>query len=241
MSDKVLGIVIPVWNNWNYTKRALQDLLKLPKDHVIIVVDNGSTDETKDLTDKGFDGKVVVHRFGANLGFAKACNAGFAVGVDLGFENIMFLNNDIRVLKDHETWTQGLISSARKGFIVGPTVGCLDEKLAFVCEASKWPTRGYGYLSGWNITASVETWNKLVIEDTARPFTVCPGPFSTEFGLAYFEDTDMGLRAREQKIPCEVVSVPVNHFGKATSTKLGLSGLYLHAKPIFLKKWEGRV
>jgi GT2 family glycosyltransferase len=229
-TNQTLAIVIPVWNNWIYTKRALSDLRKLPDDHKIIIVDNGSTDETKDLTEDG----ICIVRNATNLGFAKACNAGFAKAVQLGFENVMFLNNDIRVQHSFDSWTQPVIAAAKRGSIAGPTVGCLDKDLGFICEASKWPSRGYGYLSGWNITASVNVWNQLVLENHE-------GPFSIEFGLAYFEDTDLGLRAREQNIPCEVVPVPVNHLGKATSKKLGLSGLYQHAKPIFMNKWKERV
>lgn len=231
VNDKVLAVVIPVWNNWSYTKKAIQDLSNLPEDHIVIIVDNGSTDETISLV--GND-NLIIHRNGENLGFAKACNIGFSIAKSLGFENVMFLNNDIKVLHSHASWTQPLLTAARKGSIVGPTVGCLDSNLGFVCESSKWPSRGYGYLSGWNITASVTVWNQLILDGH-------DGPFSTEFGIAYFEDTDMGLRAREQKIPCEVVPVPVNHFGKATSKKLGLSGLYQHAMPIFINKWKDRV
>lgn len=43
----VLSIVIPVFNKYAFTKACLTDLSKLPEDHQIIIVDNGSTDETR--------------------------------------------------------------------------------------------------------------------------------------------------------------------------------------------------
>lgn len=41
-----LSIIMPVFNKINFTKSALNDLFLLPEDHQIIVVDNGSTDDT---------------------------------------------------------------------------------------------------------------------------------------------------------------------------------------------------
>lgn len=231
--DKKLAIVIPVFNNWTYTKRAITDLLKLPEDHTIFIVDNGSADDTKNITEKGYNGRVVVKRNSENLGFARACNIGYSSAKNLGYENVMFLNNDIGVFGNPTCWTDPLISSARRGNIAGPTVGCLDKNLNFICESNKWPTNGYGYLSGWNITAAIATWDKLVIDNNL-------GPFSIEF-VTYFEDTDLGFRAKILGITCEVIPVPVRHIGKVTSKKVGISSLYLHAKPIFIKKWKGKV
>ena len=42
-------------------------------------------------------------------------------------------------------------------------------------------------------------------------------------------------------IRCDVVPVPVKHHGRVTSTKVGLSELYLHAKPIFMNKWKHKI
>lgn len=228
--SKKLAIVIPVWNNWNYTKRAIDQLLRLPDDHSIFIIDNGSTDTTKDLQETK---RVYVRRNEDNQGFARGSNYGYYTAKELGFENVLFLNNDIKVFGNFDSWTSPLIARADKGHIAGPTVGCLDDNLNFITEATKWPTRGHGYLSGWCICASVTTWDKLVLDGDL-------GPFSTEFGLAYFEDPDMAFRVKELGIQCDVVPVPVKHLGKATSKKLGLSSLYLHAKPIFLKKWGSK-
>jgi glycosyltransferase involved in cell wall biosynthesis len=46
MNDKVLSIVVVVFNKWNFTKSCLKDLVQLPADHEIIVIDNASSDET---------------------------------------------------------------------------------------------------------------------------------------------------------------------------------------------------
>ena len=44
-----LSICIPVYNKYAFTKSCLDDLYKLPEDHEIIIIDNGSTDDTGSL------------------------------------------------------------------------------------------------------------------------------------------------------------------------------------------------
>ena len=234
-----LSIIIPVFNNWNLTKATLKDLSELPDDHEVIIVDNGSTDDTQMmLTTMFFDGSggpilpggFRYIRNEINEGFGKACNKGFKASRG---QYTMFLNNDVRVQDNYKTWTQPLIAAAKNdiingyGAIVGPTMGQLDNNLNFVKEANT-NLDGNSYMSGWCITASKETWKKLDISDNEI--------FSEEF-FCYFEDTDLGFRARDAGIPTQIVPVPVIHFGKMTSKKLNISELYLNARTIFVNKW----
>lgn len=232
MSDKKLAIVMPVWNQWAYTQRAIIDLAALPDTHLLVIVDNGSTDGNSQLRSSV---RLEVVRHSTNLGFAKGSDSGFARAVELGYENVMFLNNDIRVFaegKAAETWTEPLLQAAQDGYIAGPTAGCLDEQFNFICEASKLPARGYGYLSGWNITASTKTWQKLILPGDA-------GPFSTKF-VSYFEDTDLSLRAQKLGIGLKIVDVPVRHIGRVTGKKAGLSTLYTQSKKTFIDIWGSK-
>lgn len=224
-----LAIVIPVWNNWAYTKRAISDLSPLPQDHGFVIVDNGSTDNTKQLQSSA---RLSVVRHPKNLGFAKGCNTGYEKAVSLGYENVMFLNNDIRIAEENSVWTEPIISEAQNGFLVGPTIGLLDTQLNFVREVNKIPTIGFlYYLSGWNITASVVTWNRLILEGDT-------GPFSTKF-ISYFEDTDLSFRAKGMDIELKVVDVPVRHIGRVTGKKV-LSDLYLKSKKTFIEIWANK-
>jgi GT2 family glycosyltransferase len=222
-----LAICIPVYNQWAYTKRAIQDLSVLPENHKLFIVDNGSSDNTKNLFSSG---KIQVIRNTKNLGFAIASNQAFAQAVELGYENVMFLNNDIRIQKPNSVWTEPLLQAAQEGYIVGPTAGSLDNQFNFICESSKLPTKGYGYISGWNITASVATWKRLVLNGDV-------GPFNTKF-ISYFEDTDLSLRAQKMGIGLKIIDVPVRHIGRVTGTSIGLSDLYKQSKKTFMDIWE---
>lgn len=220
--SKILSIVIPVYNKWNFTKSCLNDLSKLPNDHEIIIIDNGSSDETqKQLEDNK---EIIYHRNNDNLGFGKACNIGYNISFG---KNVMFLNNDIRVKNNYENWTKYLIEAA-KDAIVGPTMGQLDNNLNFIQEANRYLS-GNSYMSGWCITSSREIWNKLIIKNYL-------GPFNEEY-FCYFEDTDLSFRVREMNIKMKVIDVPVVHFGKVTSKSLNTAKLYKEAREIFVKKW----
>ena len=226
-----LAIVIPVFNNWRFTKRALQDLSALPKDHKLFIVDNGSTDETKKLKSSG---NIQVIKSPVNLGFGKSCNMAFNIAVEkFKFENVMFLNNDIGVFDKFDSWTSNLISVAEQGCIVGPTAGCLTDKFDFICESNKLPTLGHGYISGWNITASTNTWNKLILEDEL-------GPFRSNSFFAYFEDTDLSFRAKELGIELKIEPVPVRHIGRATGNIVGISKLYQKSRATFIDIWGNK-
>lgn len=231
---KILSIVVPCYNKWNFTKACLEDLSQLPEDHEIIIVDNGSSDETeKNLKENK---RIVYHRNGVNLGFAQACNIGYDWA---SAPNVLFLNNDIRVKSSHTDWTKPLLEHC-DSFLVGPTMGQLDANLNFVQEANK-ELSGNSYMSGWCLASSKENFKKLevprnpiLLYDRQPPTQI----FSEEFGLAYFEDTDLSFRARKLGIPFKVVDIPVVHFGKQSSSQLNVHKLYSEARKIFVKKWS---
>jgi len=87
-----VSIVIPVFNRVEYTRQCLEALAEnTPADlFEVIIVDNGSTDGTKEfLSCLGGDVTVITNE--TNLGFAKACNQGIEKAKG---EHVLLLNND---------------------------------------------------------------------------------------------------------------------------------------------------
>ncbi len=240
--DPKLTIVIPVFNKWNFTKSCLNDLMQLPEDHNIIVIDNASTDETSEELKKYPRVTVITNK--TNLGFAKACNIGWTVSYG---NNIMFLNNDIRVKSNHSDWTKSIMEAIDDNCLVGPTGGYVDSSnnFNFVYETND-PNKKINYMSGWCLAASRVVWSKLHLPRygtfPAAPYPHSPPTqiFSEEFGLAYFEDTDMGFRAKKLGIKFKLIEIPVTHFGKVSSGQINTNALYSKAKQIFLKKWGSK-
>lgn len=217
-----LSICIAVFNRWAFTANCLKDLSKL-NDTEIIVCDNGSSDETPSKLQNSKE--IVYLRNQENLGFASASNRAYSVA---SAPNVLFLNNDIRVKDNFENWIDLLLKHCQT-HLVGPTMGQLDRDLNFVQEANK-ELSGNSYMSGWCVASSKTIWDKLIINGYL-------GPFSEEY-FCYFEDTDLGWRSRQLNIPFKVVSIPVVHFGKQTSSQLNTHKLYSEARKVFIKKWK---
>jgi GT2 family glycosyltransferase/tetratricopeptide (TPR) repeat protein len=103
MSQPSVTVVIPVWNQWQFTKGCLDSLRPtLGIRDEVIVVDNGSEDFTPQGLKQFPWVKVITNE--VNQGFAIACNQGAAEATN---EIIIFLNNDTLV---PNRWIDGLIA-----------------------------------------------------------------------------------------------------------------------------------
>lgn len=243
-----LSIVIPVFNKWNFTKACLEDLFQLPIDHEIVLVDNASSDETQEECKKLNRPNFKYIRNTENFGFAKACNIGYTAS---NGNNILFLNNDIRVKSDFTNWTKALLDAIEPNALIGPTAGYVnpENNFSFVHETNNSDDK-INYMSGWCLAASRETFNKLDMDLSrdynplskaiADKFVPHQEIFSEEFGIAYFEDTDLSFRAEKMGMKFKLVEVPVHHFGKMTSKQLDTAKLYSEARKIFINKWGSK-
>ncbi|MPM81472.1 N-acetylglucosaminyl-diphospho-decaprenol L-rhamnosyltransferase [bioreactor metagenome] len=90
--DKI-SIIIVTWNTSQITKKCVDTINQYIPNQEIIVVDNGSQDDTVEILKKIKNVKLVEN--GANLGFAKANNIGFNFATS---EYIVFMNSDIELL-----------------------------------------------------------------------------------------------------------------------------------------------
>lgn len=224
--DFDLSIIVLGHNKKNFTYACLKDLFQLPSNVEVIFVDNGSTDGThKDCP------QTDPHRF---LYIFSTENLGFAGGNQLGYQratgkNIMFLNNDIRVNSNHSNWTDDLLSKLEEDTLIGPTGGFLDEKTFEFKYETNDARKKINYISGWCITATKNTWNKLDLGNGEI--------FDKLYSPAYFEDSDLSWRAKEQGIKLKLVNVPLTHFGHVTAKDLGINYLYKQSHRKFKQKW----
>jgi len=90
-----LSIIIVTWNTAKITQKCVQTINKFLDNPEIIIVDNGSEDNTVKLLSSEKNIKIIENH--ANLGFAKANNIGlkYATG-----EYILFMNSDIELIDD---------------------------------------------------------------------------------------------------------------------------------------------
>src|SRR5271169_3428718 len=79
--------------NWNGKSDTLACLESLPEDHLVIVVDNGSTDDSVEAISQTFP-DVILLKTGENLGYAGGNNVGIEYALKHGADLVLLLNND---------------------------------------------------------------------------------------------------------------------------------------------------
>src|SRR3972149_6164646 len=213
----MLSIIISAFNKINFTMSALNDLFRLETDYEILLIDNASTDDTKNKLSQINKCNFHYIRNNDNLFHSKACNIGFSLSKG---NYVFFINNDIKVRSNHSNWTDNIIKHCDNN-IVGPTMGLLDHNFNFIKEDNK-ELSGNSYLTGWCIASSRENWKKLDINGNNQIF-------DEQFPM-YFNDTDLGFRCKKLNIPMKVVDVPIVHFGKISTSQLNIPQLYTQAR-----------
>lgn len=191
------AIVIPSWDGWPELARCL-DALPARWRRQVIVVDNGSRDDTAAKTGECYP-EVTVIALAKNTGFAHAVNVGIRAAAG---RDVVVLNNDTVPAPD---WMDELLAAAGAA---GPRVGFVASKLLRlgtreIDSAGDLPTwaglpvqRGHGEIDAgqWDDSPEVPsgcggaTWLR-------REMLAEIGLFAEEF-FAYLEDVDLCLRAQ---------------------------------------------
>jgi N-acetylglucosaminyl-diphospho-decaprenol L-rhamnosyltransferase len=195
MSPSV-DVVIVAYNRYELTDSCLRHLHAQTLDHRVIVVDNGSTDDTRARLRVEWPAARLEY-FDRNQGFPTACNRGVTAG---NGEIVVLLNNDVDV---HPDFLQRIVEPLRE-----PTVGSVaplilqpgEELIDSVGLAADVTLAGFPRLQGFPRACAGE------------PSPVMAGPAGTaaayrrsaweqiggldEAIFAYMEDFDLALRLR---------------------------------------------
>jgi len=98
MKKRILVVVV-TYNGMNWLDRCLGSIRtsNMPAD--VIVIDNGSTDQTREYIFENFP-EVKLVCSDENLGFGKANNIGFKYALERGYEYVYLLNQDAWIFPD---------------------------------------------------------------------------------------------------------------------------------------------
>jgi GT2 family glycosyltransferase len=213
-----VDVVIVAYNRYDLTDSCLRHLREQTIAHRVIVVDNGSTDETRARLGADWP-RVRLERLQDNRPFAQACNRGVTLGDG---EVVVLLNNDVDCRPD---FLERLIAPL-----------AADPHVASVASLMLAP--GERLIDSAGLTADVTLggFPRLHGHDVAEagnPEPVLAGPAGTaaayrrdaweQIGglddtmFAYMEDFDLALRLRSAgwKAALAVDAVGV-HVGSAT-------------------------
>ena len=190
-------VVIPNYNGRNYLQDCLTSLLEGSEVPAIIVVDNGSADESAAMVKEKFP-MVKLIALPENRGFSAAVNIGIR---EAGTEYVFLLNNDTVVLKDTIEELEAAMERHPKAFSVAAKMlqmknpELIDSAGDFYCA------------SGWAFARGKDRKNEAFSKETSV-FSACVGAALyrkavfekigdfDENHFAYLEDIDVGYRAK---------------------------------------------
>ena len=244
-SAPVVSIIIPVYNEFNYTYNCIKAIYRNSGDvsYEIIVANDCSTDITTSIEQIIRNVRLINNK--VNLRFLLNCNnaARHAKG-----KYILFLNNDTQVQKNWLKPLVDLIESDEKIGMVGSKLvypdGRLQEAGGIIWnDGSAWnyghlanaddPEYNYvketDYISGAAIMIKSGLWNEI-------------GGFDERYIPAYCEDSDLAFEVRKHgyKVMYQPLSVVVHFEGvsNGTDTTSGLKAYQVVNSKKFYEKWK---
>ncbi len=216
-------------NQLDYTRRCLESVFRHTRaPYELIVVDNGSTDDTpaylEEIRARPGPGRVQVIRNATNQGFPAGCNQALAQAQG---QYLVFLNNDTIVT---DGWLDRLIAWSLHDWpavgLVGPVTSYAapPQQIAIdYTDLADLPTfaarRRQTYFRQALLVPRLTGFCLLV----RRAVLDQIGGFDERYGLGFFDDDDLCVRAREAGFRLLVaLDVFVHHFGSRTFAGLGI-------------------
>lgn len=198
MSKSSIAVVVLNWNDADLLPHSVGSLQKqsLPCD--IIVVDNGSTDNSSRVIND-FGDKISTVWNDKNLGFAGGVNAGIRFALEEGYEFIGLLNNDATADKD---WVKHLSKALQSNTKLGGVTCSLIHRSGdhYDSTGDFYSLWGLPFPRGRGQPVTGQFDKSLKIMAPSGGASLFRAKFFNEVGLfdedffAYYEDVDLGLR-----------------------------------------------
>ena len=241
----LVSIIIPVYNQFDYTYACLQSIARNVSgvSYEVIIADDCSTDFTTEILK--IAPKVKVVRTKQQSYFLKNCN--YAAQEAKG-KYLVFLNNDTQV---QENWLNSLVKLLESDLQIGMAGSCFvypDGKLQEAggilwSDGSAWnygngknpamPEYRYvkevDYISGASIIIRKSIWEQL-------------NGFDERFSPAYCEDSDLALAVRQlgYKVVYQPASIVVHFEGVSNgkNTNSGIKSYQIANQKKLFEKWK---
>jgi GT2 family glycosyltransferase len=234
----LVQVVIPTWNGASLLPYALDSLARQDyPNFTVVVVDNGSTDDTINVVrDRWPDVSVVA--LPENTGFAHAINCGIKAGTAT---LLALINNDVEL---HPSWMTEMVAA----FAANPRAGSLAGRMLRWHDPSTVDNVGlYCQWDGDSGPAGSGAPNGAEYDNPGDVFGASAGAgmyrraafesvgyFDEDF-FAYVEDVDWSFRAQLRGFRCRYVPGAISyHLGSSTSLRMGRRRFYLTVKNSFV-------
>ena len=201
--DRRLTVIIPTWNRARLLEQCLSSLGRQRVTCPVLVVDNGSTDSTREMLEARFP-EVEILALEENQGFARAVNRGILHSES---EYIALLNNDTEV-------DPGWVEAGLAAFDQNPGYWFLASRMMDFRRRSTIDSAGDGYdrtgmpyKRGRGDPSHRHSERRPVLGASAgaafyrRELFQRIGLFDEKYYM-YLEDVDLSLRAQLTGHPC---------------------------------------
>ncbi|HMS49841.1 MAG TPA: glycosyltransferase family 2 protein [Candidatus Saccharibacteria bacterium] len=236
---KKIFVVIPNWNGADLIADCLKSLEAQTQTAHIVVVDNGSVDESTEIITKQFP-NIHLISLPKNTGFSGGVNTGIRYAMKQGADAIALFNNDAVANK---TWLAQLVSTLgcnpKAGIATGKLLR-LDKKHFdstgdfYTVWAMPFP-RGRNQVDEGQYDRPEEVFGASGGASLYRTRLFEDIGLFDEFFFAYLEDVDVSFRA--QLAGWNVQYTPTAeayHHVSATSSKLGKFSRYHYVKNFYM-------
>ncbi|WP_440224067.1 glycosyltransferase [Dokdonella sp. MW10] len=246
------ALVILAWNQWPLTRRCLDSVLATDLAHAeIIVVDNGSTDETREAL-AAYADRVRIIGLPENLGFVRGMNTGIAAA--RRHDDVVLLNNDL-VIRQRD-WLERLRDAAYAAPDHG-VVGCrlleaepgrrLMHTGGFIEPEQLWGQQSESGQMELDVGQYLRTRRvqgiAFAVAYLRRDCLDRVGTLDEAFH-SYYEDTDYCLRAADAGVATVVAGAVTVHHDQHGSTKDDggfRKGLWARSRATFASRWQQRL
>lgn len=245
-------LIVLAWNKWPLTRLCLESLLASELDQAtVIVVDNGSRDETASALDAYAD-RVRIVRLPENLGFVRGMNAGIAAAAPE--DDIVLLNNDLDFTQ-HD-WLNRLRDAAYAApdhgivgcRLLGPAPGQrLFHLGGFIEPEQLWGQQSESGQQELDVAQFIRTRRvqgiAFAVAYLRRDCIERIGVLDEIFH-SYFEDTDYCLRAADAGIASVVAgAVTLRHDQHGSTSNDGgfRERLWKESRANFAARWQQRL
>jgi GT2 family glycosyltransferase len=200
MDAKKLYVVIPNWNGASRIKACLDSLRRQSQAHQVIVVDNGSVDDSISVIESGYP-EITLIKQNKNYGFTGGVNPGIQKALYDKAEYVALLNNDAVADKN---WLKELAGFLDKNPAVGTATSKICDKDMTHLDSTGdiYTVWGLAFPRGRDEDYSTK------YDDDYQVFAGSGGAsmyrlqlfkdiglFDQDF-FAYYEDVDIGFRAQ---------------------------------------------
>lgn len=195
-----VAVVIPNWNGADMLVQSIKTLQAQTYAHTLVVVDNGSVDNSVELVETNFPDAVLLKN-PVNLGFAGGVNTGIRYALKENFDAIALFNNDAQA---DQKWLEYLVQNLEDY----PEVGIVTckfmslDKTHLDSTGDIYTTWGLPYPRGRDEKAGDQYDSDPWVFGASGGASLYRSAMLHQIGLfdedffAYYEDVDISFRAQ---------------------------------------------